>query len=321
MSDGPLLPPPPGPRYDQAPPPPPPRYDQAPPPTAWVPVPPDYAAPTGPSAPVESSTPPASGPAPVRFNGWPGVPLTSVTWGWRAALGLAFLAIAMNWAVSVVANLPAVGAITKTAITRLPASERTAGVWLSLLALSLVTYAVLLAAALIGVKLKGAKLAPAVGLRRGRLWPVVGLVTAGVWIGFAVNIAYSITTYALKVKVPDTNAKLLSASVKSPIGLIAVFLLLAVIAPVAEEILFRGVVFSGLRDSWGEGWAILVSSVLFGVIHLQPLVMIPTAILGLLLAKVFSVTRSLWASIALHSAYNATIMLFGILVLRATGKL
>jgi membrane protease YdiL (CAAX protease family) len=274
-----------------------------------------------PPPPPLEPTPPDSGPAPVRMGGWPGVPLTSVTWGWRAALGFAFLAIFLNWAISMVANVPSVGRFAKSAIAGLPASERTAGVWAVLLVLSLVTYAVLLAAALIGVKLKGAKLVPAVGLRRAKLWPVVGLVTAGVWIGFSVNIAYSFTTYALKLKVPDTNAKLLSASVKSPMGLIVVFLLLAVIAPVAEEILFRGVVFSGLRDSWGEGWAIVVSSVLFGVIHLQPLVMIPTAILGLLLAKVFSMTRSLWASIALHSAYNATIMLFGILVLRATGKL
>ena len=287
MSDGPRLPPP--------------LYEQPP-------------------APFEASSPPATGPAPVRLGGWPGVPLTTVSWGWRATLGIAFLALFMNWTIAMLASLPAVQRFAKMAVAGLPAADRGAGVWAALLVLSVVTYVVLLAAALVGVKLKRAKLAPALGFRRARLWPVVGLVAGGVWIGFSVDIAYSILTGALKVKMPNTNAQLLSSGAKTPFGLIAVFLLVGVIAPVAEEVLFRGVVFSGLRDSWGEGWAIVVSSVLFGVIHLQPLVMIPTAILGLLLAKIFSMTRSLWASIALHSAYNTTILLFGLLVLRATGK-
>jgi membrane protease YdiL (CAAX protease family) len=273
-----------------------------------------------PPAPAEPQTPPATGPAPVRLGGWPGVPLTSVTWGWRATLGLAFLALTTNVAVSVLSGLPSVQRFIKAAIAGLPAAHRSAGVWAALLVVSLVTYAALLAAALVGVKLKHARLAPALGFRTARLLPVVGLVVAGVWIGFIVDIAYSIATAVLKLKMPDTNAQLLSNGAKSPFGLIAVFLLVGVIAPIAEEILFRGVVFSGLRDSWGEGWAIVVSSVLFGVMHLQPLVIVPTAILGVLLAKVFSMTRSLWASIALHSAYNTTIMLFGLLVLRATGK-
>jgi len=314
MSDGTLLPPSP--------------YEQ-PAPMATPPAPayPAYAegaeipgAATEPPTPLEPPTPPATGPAPVRIGGWPGVPLTSVSWGWRATLGLAFLALFMNWMLAMLSSLPAVQRFAKTATAGLPAADRSAGVWAALLVLSVVTYAVLLAAALVGVKLKHAKLAPALGFRRARLWPVVGLVAGGVWIGFSVDIAYSISTALLKIKMPDTNAQLLRSGAKTPFGVIAVFVLVGVIAPVAEEILFRGVVFSGLRDSWGEGWAIVVSSVLFGVMHLQPLVMIPTAILGLLLAKVFSMTRSLWASIALHSAYNTTILLFGLLVLRATGK-
>jgi membrane protease YdiL (CAAX protease family) len=305
MSDDALLPPPP----------PAPPAGESPP----SPPPPAEGFGVAPAA-VSQDTRPDSGSAPVRFNGWPGVPLTSISWGWRTTLGLAFLALAMNFSISALSGLPAVQRFTKAAIAGLPAVDRSAGLWASLLVLSLMTYAVLLAAALVLVKLKHAKMAPALGFRRARLWPVVGLVVAGVWIGFSVDIAYSIATAVFKIKMPDTNAQLLSSGAKSTFGLVAVFLLVGVVAPIAEEILFRGVVFSGLRDSWGEGWAIVVSSALFGVMHLQPLVMIPTAILGLLLAKVFSMTRSLWASIALHSAYNTTIMLFGLLVLRSTGK-
>lgn len=302
MTDAPLLPPP--------------------------PVPSDHGAGIGtpvpmPAIPPESgpALPPESGPAPVRLGGWPGVPLTSVSWGWRTALGFALLGIFLNWSITLPTGLPFVRGFANRALAGLPTAGRSAGVWAMVLLLSVVTYLVLLAPPLIGIRLKHARVAAAVGMRKARLWPVVGLVTAGVWIGYSVDIAYVIVISALKVKVPDTNAQLLSNGAKTPLGLLAVFLLVSVIAPVAEEMLFRGVVFSGLRDSWGEGWAIVVSSILFGVMHLQPAVMIPTAIVGVLLAAVFSMTRSLWASIALHSAYNTTIMVFGLLALRATGKL
>lgn len=303
MTDGTVLPPAPAPRDPMV---------AATPDTEVVPTPPD---------PLVSETPPPTGSAPVRLTGWPGVPLTSVSWGWRAALGLAFLALFTNAAIASLARLPSVQRLLRAGIASLPSADRGWGLWAGVLVVSVVTYAVLLAAALVSIRRKGAGIAPALGFRPVRLWPSVGLVVAGVWIGFSVDIVYSISTAVLKLRVPNTNAEMLRAGTKSPFGLIAVFLLVAVIAPVAEEILFRGVVFSGLRDSWGEGWAIAASSVLFGVMHLEPVLMIPTAILGVLLAKVFSMTRSLWVPIALHSAYNATIMGFGLLALRATGKL
>ena len=90
----------------------------------------------------------------------------------------------------------------------------------------------------------------------------------------------------------------------------------SVIAPIAEESVFRGVIFTSLRESWGEGWAIVASGVLFGAIHLDPLVMIPTALLGMLLARVYSSTLSLWASIACHATYNAVSLGLAFLAVR-----
>jgi len=83
-----------------------------------------------------------------------------------------------------------------------------------------------------------------------------------------------------------------------------------------EEIVFRGVVFSSLRDHWGEGRALLVSSALFGIIHLSPLNMIPTGFIGLLLARAFSSTRSLWSAVIAHCVYNSIALALGLL---ATG--
>ena len=80
---------------------------------------------------------------------------------------------------------------------------------------------------------------------------------------------------------------------------------LAVIAaPVFEEFIFRGLIFGGLRRSFGLWPAVLVSSALFAVMH-PPQSMIPVFILGASAALVYDRTRSLLAPMLAHAVYNA----------------
>ncbi len=80
---------------------------------------------------------------------------------------------------------------------------------------------------------------------------------------------------------------------------------LAVIAaPVFEEFIFRGLIFGGLRRSFGLWPATLVSAALFAVMH-PALSMIPVFILGACAALVYERTRSLLAPMLLHAVYNA----------------
>ena len=79
---------------------------------------------------------------------------------------------------------------------------------------------------------------------------------------------------------------------------------------VAEELLFRGVLFRILERSVGTWWALALSSVLFGGLHLVN----PNASLwgalaislqgGLLLGAAYVATRSLWLPIGLHLGWN-----------------
>lgn len=76
-------------------------------------------------------------------------------------------------------------------------------------------------------------------------------------------------------------------------------------APVFEEVLFRGLLLPGLLKNYGPGRAILQSSLLFGLFHLNPGQALASALLGLLLGWVYWRTGSLLACIWLHFLNNA----------------
>jgi len=83
----------------------------------------------------------------------------------------------------------------------------------------------------------------------------------------------------------------------------------ALLTPVAEEVLFRGVLYQALRKHTGAVRATLGSAVLFTVLHWWPAMVPEFLFLGIVLAVVFERTRSLYPSMVMHAAYNAAIIL------------
>lgn len=76
--------------------------------------------------------------------------------------------------------------------------------------------------------------------------------------------------------------------------------------PIAEELLFRGVLLHNLLK-WKDDnpWlAIIVSSVLFSIVHLNYTQMINAAILGLIMGWLFYKTKSLWPCLIIHVTNN-----------------
>ena len=79
-----------------------------------------------------------------------------------------------------------------------------------------------------------------------------------------------------------------------------------VVAPLGEEILFRGFFLQGLTRRWGFWPAAIVTSAVFALAHLLPYLYVPVFIMGLAFAWLFWRTGSLWASIAAHATMNLT---------------
>lgn len=77
-----------------------------------------------------------------------------------------------------------------------------------------------------------------------------------------------------------------------------------IMAPIVEEIIFRGLMLSRLRKAMPLWAAVVISSLLFGLAHGQILWIAYATILGLILSAVAVKTQSLTASILLHMVFN-----------------
>ncbi|HWG66577.1 MAG TPA: CPBP family intramembrane glutamic endopeptidase [Rhodanobacteraceae bacterium] len=106
----------------------------------------------------------------------------------------------------------------------------------------------------------------------------------------------------------NQDVSLLAGNV--PVGMRLLLALLVVcVAPFVEELVFRGVLLSGLARRMPIGWAMLASAIVFGCVHLPDFKFawypVPALIiLGLVSAWLRVRTRSLWPSITLHATNN-----------------
>ena len=92
------------------------------------------------------------------------------------------------------------------------------------------------------------------------------------------------------------------------IELLGSIFLLVLLAPVGEEILFRGLALTALRIR-GKWRAIVMTSLLFGLVHVQVIHFLPIILSGLILAYLVERTGSLVPSISLHISHNLVLMI------------
>ncbi len=148
------------------------------------------------------------------------------------------------------------------------------------------------------------------GLRPTRLWPAAGWTLLAGMVFLLVNLVWSV---ALQPRQKDDLLGQLHAR-SSTAALVATAILVSVLAPIAEELFFRGYFFTALRRWKGTALAVLLTGLVFGAIHLgsAPAVFVPPLMFfGALLCVVYVRTGSLYPCIALHSLNNA--LAFGVM--------
>lgn len=141
------------------------------------------------------------------------------------------------------------------------------------------------------------------GFRRmplDRLWLAAGLVV----FAYVVVVAWQYLLLPFGVTPEQDTEGLVRSPAVLPVSAFAV----VVVAPLVEEVFFRGFVFGGLVSRIGWAPAALASGFLFGAVHgtspeALPLI-VPFTLIGAAFAWGYYRTGSLWVSIAAHFLFN-----------------
>jgi uncharacterized protein len=145
------------------------------------------------------------------------------------------------------------------------------------------------------------------GLRRTPLKRALKLSAQAMGAFYVATIVYSAV---LRPDVEQTVTEKLGAE-DGTLGLILAGIMVVAVAPVVEEIFFRGFFYRALRSRYSFVAAAVIDGLLFGVIHydfesLDSLLLLPPlALLGFLFCLVYERTGSIFPVIAMHAFNNA----------------
>ncbi|MDA1279121.1 MAG: type II CAAX endopeptidase family protein [Chloroflexi bacterium] len=133
---------------------------------------------------------------------------------------------------------------------------------------------------------------------------------AGIWlIGLSVLVVWVQMLMWLEVDLllPPETAR--GAIEQAGGNIVITVLLVGVAGPIAEEIFFRGFVLTGLLKRFGVRRSLLLSSLIFGLFHLDSGAIVPTFALGLALGWVYLKTGSIWPAMFAHGLHNTVAVL------------
>ena len=129
------------------------------------------------------------------------------------------------------------------------------------------------------------------------------LVLLGVGVCMLANVITNLLLsffFWIDIPIPDPPQMI----VNTPTSLMLGLFVMAVLPALLEEMVFRGYVLRTLRP-YGDGFAILVSAILFALMH-GNLRQIPFAVVvGLVLGWIVTATENIWLAVAVHFANNA----------------
>ena len=162
----------------------------------------------------------------------------------------------------------------------------------------LLSYLLTVGAVLLWFRLRHKPLGEAVGLRRCSGWTAAFSAFAALGLFVAINLALALLPEAWMTDYSEYMDVLLSDGLLPAVSI-------AVAGPLAEELMFRGVIQTRLEQAMPVWAAVVLQAVLFGVAHGTPVQMAYAFLIGLALGFLRSRTGSILPGFAAHAAFNA----------------
>jgi hypothetical protein len=234
----------------------------------------------------------------VREVVFPGAP-----WG----VGEAMIIFAIAFTVASVASLFLYGFLRTVTST-------TNAVFLLLFFSSVLLYTLLLAGTFFSVRVRHGSTATALGLKLEGLGKGLGLglvIGVPLFLG-AMGLAYVSQQLLRDTSSPDMVSRSIdevSSGGVSAVFVFILFLTLVILAPVCEEIFFRGYLYPALRNRMDRQPAMIINGLLFAAVHFELIGFLPRLLLGYGLCYIYERQHNLSGPITGHALYNGTILL------------
>ena len=226
------------------------------------------------------------------------------TWRWWEVIGIVIL----GYILGAIASIPVYLALGNTT------TNGASGV--SELSQTLVSDLVLLGVLMAWLRSKHPEWRAAIGFPPRARW--VREVAVGSGLGLAVRVVAAVASVVVLSILQTTNGAgntTLPNQVSSNLsaGALVVFAIVAVVvAPLTEELVFRGLLFRTLRDRHSLVFAGIVSAVVFGLVHVVPdndwrgivALQVTMMITGFGLAMIYEYRKNLLANVAGHAIFN-----------------
>ncbi len=134
---------------------------------------------------------------------------------------------------------------------------------------------------------------------------ILGIVILGVLLN--VGITYS-GMMQWSSGYQQANATLYSGALVTKICANAIFI------PLLEELLYRGIICGQLSLWYDRKAAIIISSIFFGIMHLNVIQFLYAFLMGLALSAVYLKTKKLWVTVVAHGMTNLVVILYTVLL-------
>jgi len=158
------------------------------------------------------------------------------------------------------------------------------------------------AAVALGLYLNRLPLRRAFPIGRITAWQVIAVATT--ILGMAVLLSEADNLFRALLRPPQWLANMLKDLFFGENKLLSRIFLLVIIAPITEELLFRGIILRGLLGRYRPAVAVALSAFLFAVIHANPWQLLSAFFLGLVFGWFYLRTGSLLLCILAHAIAN-----------------
>ncbi|MDQ3985846.1 MAG: CPBP family intramembrane metalloprotease [Actinomycetota bacterium] len=146
---------------------------------------------------------------------------------------------------------------------------------------------------------------------RWKGWGPIVLMIPGTVVAFVGTTIVLWVTQSFVGDVATAEDQLaIDNAVLGPGDLIWLLLGVAVLGPIVEELLFRGILYQYLRSKRSVVVAVLISSIVFSVTHFIPTLLPALFVMGVFLALAMQIWDSIYPAIVLHMFYNGLVVVF-----------